>query len=159
MATKARVIPQKFVATDGSEWPTEAEAERQNAMVEALEEFERARNNLLKAIAETHRTADGHLFRTGIADRYFVLCQGIAGPEIAEAWISCPYYNRKIEVDQLGRVFVIDDRDHNHRCAYQIKELYKSRSAAEEEWTKRRREWVKEQIADLRRRRSDSRRR
>lgn len=150
---KPRVIPQKFVANDGSEWKSEAEAERQNALVDALGAFERARSNVLAAIAETHRTADGHLFQIGISDRYFVIVDGLAGPEVSEVWISCPYYNRRITVDSVGRVFVTDDRNAKQPREFQIKQLYKDRAAAEREWVKHRREWGKRELAYFRQRR------
>ena len=68
MATKK---PAVFETRDGAEFETEAEAERHEALCDAVDGLREAQAKLGKALSATMRTADGELFDPSNRHRYY----------------------------------------------------------------------------------------
>ena len=140
----------KFKSSDGQEFNNETEAQRHDALITAREEYKTALAKLNRCIAETARTADGHLFTFGVWQTYHYVTPGyFSMPALAEV----PYLGWNWDLNEYDDAveIVIREGTDNRVRAFKIGDLYMSKRAAQVALIKAQKEWLKEreeQIAE-----------
>jgi len=136
-----KTIPQKFKASDGTEFKTEADAQRHEAVVIALQKFDEARQQLAFATIKTHKTADGIPFDFDSHRDYYFIQRYQGWPEIRKVGLW-GWYNQKFCLDG-ERLKVIEGDGQNART-FDVAELYRSEKAAVAVLTEERKKYIEE---------------
>lgn len=113
-----------FETSDGREFDTKQEAERHEELTTARRTYVEARRQYTRALASSHKTADGEQFETGAMRTYYYVTKWVEYlPRIGE--VSFYFWNCDIDDKDEG-VIVQDESDgRNHRrVTYRISELY-----------------------------------
>jgi hypothetical protein len=137
-----RVIPQKFRASDGTEFPTQLGAERHESLLKAMHAFDKARRDLCFATVQTYTTADGLPFEFDSHCDYLTLVTYYGWPELQKIGLW-GWYNQQFEIDGDRLKVVVGDGQ--NRRTFEVTTLYRTEDAARAELLKRRRA----HIADL----------
>jgi len=119
----------KFVASDSKEFDNQADAERHDTLVVAVSTFEKARTDLLHAMAHTKRTADGELMDPRRWGTYFYVRESWSEPSVVEVSL---YYNTQIEL-RGERIYLVSPYSgrNNESQSYPLCELYAKRKNAD----------------------------
>lgn len=140
-----RKIDIKWKCVDGSEWPTEDDAKRHQALLEAVNQFAKAKQMLAVRTAESIKTADGKPFRCG--ENYFVIVGNHPDywPKLRMV-MTDQWYSTEFEVTASGRLKV---KEYGGTVFHDVTELYSDRSAALVELKHRRDDRMKEFAAQV----------
>lgn len=145
MAIKQK--PRMFVAGDGVEFESKAEAERHDKFIEALRAFNSAKAQLATAAAYCCKTSDGKLFEFGGWHCYwFLVLWGMYGPCLRE--IKWPW-PRDVELDEDNERASITVEENGKRHSYSINELYADEANAKVALANAIREHIAEKQAEL----------
>lgn len=145
---KVKSIPQKFEASDGTEFDTELEAQRYQKKLDAKNALADAQKAFCLALAESEKTADGHLF-TFEQSEYFIIQEhwGWTMPDVAR--LTFYRYYTKFDLDENGMELVAEhyrgERGQPEYTRHPINKLYKHREAA----VKEQQRLIDERLAEL----------
>lgn len=140
----------KFKSSDGQTFDDETEAKKHDALILAREEYEGALRKLNQCIAETTRTADGHLFEFGLWRTYYYVTPGyFSMPVLAEV----PYlgWNWDLNEHDDSVEIVLHEGNDNRRREFKVNSLYVDKRTAlaaligaQQAWLKERQEQIAE---------------
>lgn len=96
--------PATFTASDGSEWATEKEAKRHDAVVVSARELDDAKRKFCRAVLATQKTADGERFDSMRNQNYWsVPWYGIELVRLDTLW----YWTQQFEIDRDSGVTIV----------------------------------------------------
>jgi hypothetical protein len=146
-------VPSKFKASDGREFDTKKEAERHEAVITAVKEYEDAKHRLGRCLAEREKTADGQPFDFAHWGDYFYVTPGYGGmPGLSR--VSFYVWTCTFDVDGLERVTIRQHRQvgppYQDRVEeYRIRDLYADERAARRALLKAQGEWLTERAKEV----------
>lgn len=148
----ARERKMTWIAADGTEWPTQAEAETCDHLYAAKCAYRDAAERYHRALLETQRTADDIPFDLARWGDYWYIKDVFGFPDCHRV----RFYPQDVRVhSNIAEVTVTHNAASGERCerTYKIGELYASERAVREELLQRQIEAVRvygEQVAELR---------
>jgi hypothetical protein len=132
-AMAVKKVPQVYETSDGLEFESKKQAERHEALIEARELFEGARERFGERLAQTQKTADGVSFEFGICRDYWVVVPCWAGlPRLRKIWFSY-MGDQRFEIsedDEITLLYSEREDGHGSRTRYKISDLYYSEKEA-----------------------------
>lgn len=140
MAVKQEV---KFKSSDGRAFNNEAEAKKHDALILARQEYKAALRKLNQCVAETTRTADGHLFEFGLWKTYYYVTPGFFSmPALAEV----PYLGWNWELNEYNDSveIILREGNDNRVREFKINDLYLEKRKALTALVDAQKAWLKE---------------
>lgn len=120
---------QVYVAGDGKQFETKAEADRHNELTDAIEELHSAGRKVREALLNTGYTADGQPFDSRRTDYYWIRGAWSTSP-VTERLYIWPW-QMSVDIDSAGRLF-LRHWDGTQCSTYCTDDLYATRKAADE---------------------------
>ncbi len=132
----AEKLPDLYRSKDGLEWPNLEEAQKHESVVVAMEAYEKAAQNLAKALAATLKTADGYPFDpSNHATHYLV--RGVYAEDMAKATVMNGYGLLSLTHDNDTIVVKWDMGNASKPRTVRPSELYQRRHNAVAEFVRR----------------------
>ena len=138
----------KFKTSDGREFSNQKEAEKHDALILARGKYSEALRQMNTLIAETARTADGHLFEFGLWTTYYYVTPGyFSKPVLTEV----PYLGWNWDLNERDDQVEIVTREgnDNRQREYKISDLYRNKKAALLALVESQKEWLKEREQEV----------
>lgn len=138
-----------FKASDGKEFDSKTEAQKHDDLAVAREEYKNALRKLNTLIAETTRTADGHLFDLGMWSTYYYITPGYFDmPQLKEV----PYLSWNWDLNEYDDAVEIITREGNdqRRFEYKINALYREKRKALAALVETQKAWLAERREQIR---------
>lgn len=128
----------EYRAADGRTFSDEASAAKHEELVELRNNFKCARDDLGKAFAATHKTADGHSFQFGIWGDYYWITPGFFSlPSLQSVSFWGNNWDWRSSDDETGDDFVLISYVENkygrggESRDFKIQDLYRDKKNAE----------------------------
>jgi hypothetical protein len=138
----------KFKTTDGREFVNEKEAKKHDELIVAREQYETALRKMNRLIAETTRTADGHLFELGLWASYYYVTPGFFSmPQLAE--VSYLGWNWDLNEHNDSVEIITREGNDNRQREYKIKDLYREKSKALTALVEAQKAWLAERQSQI----------